>query len=308
MKFDFTLETYQELLKTLLNTYKFYTFQEFLTSKKEELFSSTNHQSHITDHSLRLTPNSIIILRHDVDRLPQNALQTAKIEYELGIKGTYYFRIVPKSYNLKMMQQISEFGHEIGYHYEDVDLVVKSKELRVKSNEESKTRHSSLVTNHSSPIPRPPSPIPRPIIDTAYESFCRNLEMLRKNFDIKTICMHGSPRSKYDNRIIWEKYDYRELGIIGEPYFDIDFNEFAYFTDTGRRWNGDKVSIRDKVNSKYNFNFKTTCQIIENIDKFPDKILFTIHPQRWHDRPWPWLKELLWQNVKNLVKRYRREK
>lgn len=308
MKFDFTLETYQELLKTLLNTYKFYTFQEFLTSKKEELFSSTNHQSHITDHSLRITPNSIIILRHDVDRLPQNALQTAKIEYELGIKGTYYFRIVPKSYNLKMMQQISEFGHEIGYHYEDVDLVVKSKELRVKSNEESKTRHSSLVTNHSSPIPRPPSPIPRPIIDTAYESFCRNLEMLRKNFDIKTICMHGSPRSKYDNRIIWEKYDYRELGIIGEPYFDIDFNEFAYFTDTGRRWNGDKVSIRDKVNSKYNFNFKTTCQIIENIDKFPDKILFTIHPQRWHDRPWPWLKELLWQNVKNLVKRYRREK
>ena len=308
MKFDFTLETYQELLKTLLNTYKFYTFQEFLTSKKEELFSSTNHQSHITDHSLRITPNSIIILRHDVDRLPQNAFQTAKIEYELGIKGTYYFRIVPKSYNLKMMQQISEFGHEIGYHYEDVDLVVKSKELRVKSNEESKTRHSSLVTNHSSPIPRPPSPIPRPIIDTAYESFCRNLEMLRKNFDIKTICMHGSPRSKYDNRIIWEKYDYRELGIIGEPYFDIDFNEFAYFTDTGRRWNGDKVSIRDKVNSKYNFNFKTTCQIIENIDKFPDKILFTIHPQRWHDRPWPWLKELLWQNVKNLVKRYRREK
>ena len=33
--------------------------------------------------------------------------------------------------------------------------------------------------------------------------------------------------------MIWDKYDYKKLGIIGEPSFDIDWNEFAYFTDTG---------------------------------------------------------------------------
>ncbi|AFN75901.1 hypothetical protein MROS_2671 [Melioribacter roseus P3M-2] len=54
--------------------------------------------------------------------------------------------------------------------------------------------------------------------------------MLRKNFDIKTICMHSSPKSKYDNKLIWTKYDYRNLGIFGEPYFDVTFNEVAYFT------------------------------------------------------------------------------
>ena len=29
-----------------------------------------------------------------------------------------------------------------------------------------------------------------------------------------------------------------------------------------------------------------------------------IHPQRWTDKPLPWVKELVWQNVKNLVKKY----
>ena len=38
-------------------------------------------------------------LRHDVDMLPQNSLQTAQIENALGLSSTYYFRMVPESYN-----------------------------------------------------------------------------------------------------------------------------------------------------------------------------------------------------------------
>ena len=41
--------------------------------------------------------------------------------------------------------------------------------------------------------------------------------------------------------------DYQDFGLIGEPYFDVDFNEVAYYTDTGRRWDGEDVSVRDKV-------------------------------------------------------------
>ena len=139
-------------------------------------------------------------------------------------------------------------------------------------------------------------------IDQAYESFQRNLENLRKIVPINTICMHGSPRAKYDNKMIWTKYNYRDLGLIGEPYFDIDFNEFLYLTDTGRRWNGDKVSVRDKVNSKYKFDLKSTQDVINAIPQFPDQIMITIHPQRWDDRFFPWAKELVTQNIKNIVK------
>ena len=117
--------------------------------------------------------------------------------------------------------------------------------------------------------------------------------------------MHGSPLSRYDNRLLWKYYDYRDFGIVGEP-FDMDFSQILYLTDTGRRWNGYAVSIRDKVKNKKTKDkcFKNTLNIINAAAKgeLPDQIMFTFHPQRWTDRPVPWVKELVWQNVKNVGK------
>ncbi len=144
--------------------------------------------------------------------------------------------------------------------------------------------------------------------------------------------MHGSPLSRYDNRDIWEKYDYRELGIIGEASMDIDFTSVAYFTDTGRRWNGAGVSIRDKVELRLRDeetkrlsdletkrqrdivtekrfrtfpSYRSTQDMIRAIEKgtFPEMAMLTIHPQRWNDAFGPWIQELVWQNLKNVAKR-----
>ncbi len=78
-----------------------------------------------------------VVLRHDVDKLPANSLKTAKIEHGLGIKGSYYFRIVPENYNEYIIRQIADLGHEIGYHYEDLTLAshkfnVQSSKLKMK--------------------------------------------------------------------------------------------------------------------------------------------------------------------------------
>ena len=81
-------------------------------------------------------------------------------------------------------------------------------------------------------------------IDAAFSLFVQNLNRLRQIVDVKTICMHGSPRSKYDNRDIWQKYDYRKLGIIGEPYFDMDFDQFFYLTDEAKGRKGDEARGR----------------------------------------------------------------
>ena len=115
-----------------------------------------------------------VILRHDIDRLKWNALTIAKIEAELHIKGSYFFRVVPESFDGEIIRSIAALGHEIGYHYEDVDLAARSKKYGVSSKEG--------------------------LIDEAWESFKKNLEMFRKIYPVKTICMHGSPLSKYDNR------------------------------------------------------------------------------------------------------------
>lgn len=116
--------------------------------------------------------------------------------------------------------------------------------------------------------------------------------------------MHGSPTSKLDNRSLWTKYNYRDYGIVGEPYFDVDFNSVFYLTDTGRCWDGSRFSVRDKVNGNFTQTFKTTEDIITaaNGQKLPSKIMITIHPQRWTDNTLEWWRELLFQNIKNPVK------
>jgi hypothetical protein len=185
--------------------------------------------------------------------------------------------------------------------------------------------------------------------------------------------MHGSPLSKYDNKMLWGKYDYHDFGIIGEPYFDVNFEEVLYLTDTGRRWDGKAVSVRDKATGvrrratgeeqkaqgselraqgkeqsktkglrdeetegrrdeeqpatsnqpceieqglrqsniphgqqRATFTkFHSTFDIIDAAKngKLPNKIMITVHPQRWDNRTLPWIKELVWQNIKNLGKR-----
>jgi len=212
--------------------------------------------------------SKVFILRHDVDDLPQNSLATAILEKELGAKGSYYFRIVKQSLHPDVIKKIAEAGHEIGYHYEDVAL-----------------------TNGN--------------MDKAFENFKKHLELIKTYYPVKTICMHGSPLSKWDNRLLWKNNNYKELGIIGEPYFDIDFNKVLYITDTGRSWNKTDTSIRDKVKTAFDYSFRSTFDIIRAFgeNKLPDQIMLNIHPQRWTDNHVQWLKELVIQNLKNVIKK-----
>lgn len=245
---DFSLKKYQVLLSHLREAqYNFQTFDAFLT-----------HAS----------PRAVI-LRHDVDLRPSKSLQFASLQHDLGIRGVYYFRANPQSWNEGVILDIAALGHEIGYHYE------------------------SLTTCKGN-------------LTLAIQDFEKNLTELRRLAPVSTICMHGSPLSRFDSKDLWKTYQYSDFGIRGEPYFDIDFSKVLYLTDTGRRWDGEKVSVRDKVSSGFDFNFRGTDNIIEAIKQnlLPEQIMFTFHPQRWSDNPFQWVGELVSQNAKNFVKKH----
>ena len=220
------------------------------------------------EYCSKKTDRKFVILRHDVDRNPNSASEIALLEQSIGIHASYYFRIVKESYDESIINAIAEIGHEIGYHYEDLAVA--------KGNTE-----KAIVV------------------------FENNLAKLRQLFPIKTICMHGSPLSGWDNKLLWQNYDYRDFGIIGEPFFDVDFNKVLYLTDTGRCWDGADFSIRDKVESRYNCGLKSTNDIIKALDinELPDRLMLNVHPHRWNDKLLPWLKELIMQNTKNVGKR-----
>ena len=54
-----------------------------------------------------------------------------------------------------------------------------------------------------------------------------------------------------------------------------------------------------------NLRIRHTWDIIEAAGNglLPDKVMINTHPQRWDDRLGPCVKELVWQNIKNVVKR-----
>lgn len=262
---DFTFGTYQSLVQAMLESqYDLLSFSDYFhTSAKK-----------------------FIIIRQDVDDHKENSLKVARLQDAVGIHSTFYFRMVPDSYDPVLVDAIASMGHEIGYHYEDMDLALH--ELKKKGLFKRKIREEDLF-------------------EPAIELFERNLGILRKHYPVQTICAHGSPMSSVNNKAIWKRYRYQDFGIIGEPYFDIDFNQVHYMTDTGRCWNGFDVSVRDKINVAdqfREFRYKSTFDIIKAFrqSSLPDKIHMTFHPQRWCDNPVDWSRELIFQSLKNLIK------
>ena len=128
---DFTLTTYRKLLQEILgNGYSFQTLKAFIQQPEDKA----------------------VILRHDIDRLPGNALVIAKIEKQAGINASYYFRIVKKSYDEDIIRQIAEMGHEIGYDYENLSEISRKKEVRGQKTEDGGQRS---ISHGRTPVPSP---------------------------------------------------------------------------------------------------------------------------------------------------------
>lgn len=237
-------------------------------------FEQYCQQKSLTDSPSMATEDKWIILRHDVDLKAKNSLATAEIEHVLGVVASYYFRVVKESNQSDVIRAIADLGHEIGYHYEDM-----------------------AIANGDT--------------EKAYAHFQKQLQYFRQFYPIRTICMHGAPTSKWDGKDLWKKYDYRAQGVIGEPYFDVDFGDVFYLTDTGRCWDGYKVSVRDKIPVfqdewiKKNWVYHTTDDIIRAAEQgsLPHRLMITTHPQRWTDKRYAWAKELIMQTIKNTIKR-----
>src|SRR5690554_2385803 len=108
---DFTLDTYKNFVKRMSIYYELVPL--FFYGEKEHKRS--------------------VYLRHDVDRNPENSLIMARIEAQYGIKSSFYFRFRFQSWNVDIVKKISDLGHEIGYHYEN--LSNQAKKLRIRNNE-----------------------------------------------------------------------------------------------------------------------------------------------------------------------------
>ena len=206
----------------------------------------------------------VVILRHDIDRKPSNALKMAELEQGLGISATYYFRY-PYTFRPEIIRKIHSMGHEVGYHYE-----VLSK---------AKGDHGKAI-----------------------QMFEKELSAFREVCEISTICMHGSPLSRYDNRDLWNSYDFRDCGLKGEAYLSMAGKNLLYLTDTGRNWSG-KNSIRDMMPGAEAVPVETTDDLVGWIGSLGKECIYlTVHPERWALSEGEWAVSYSWDVVTNFGK------
>lgn len=239
---DFTLGTY-ELLLDAMEGYDVLTVRRYLEERPEKGF---------------------IILRHDVDRFPNNAVRMARLEASRDIHSTYYFR-VGNRIDEKPIKEISSLGHEIGYHYEVLSKVNGDYEKAIKLFED-------------------------------------ELKRLRAISEIKTMSMHGKPLSKWDNSLLWSKYLFGQYGIIGDG--TISIKNIPYFTDAGRSWDGSNNIRDHPKNEQNNISVKDTYQIIKQIkEQYHETHYLNTHPERWVRGNYEFVTSLFLDSVINIGKK-----
>lgn len=230
--FGFT--DYEQVLDTALaNDWNILTVKDYLqTSNPDEPF---------------------VVLRHDVDRRVESTVTMADIEADRDIQSTYYFRM--STFDSNIVQSLSEQGHEIGYHYEDL----------------AKTGGDQ---------------------QTARERFAKNLQTFRRYVDVSTVCAHGSPLSPYDNTDLWaditnlDAYD-----LLGEAYLSIDAATHrpsgpVYLSDTGRNWDVELPEFG---------RVQTTADVIELLrSQSCSQLYLLVHPCRWANSHFEFLQRASW--------------
>ncbi|WP_114577102.1 hypothetical protein [Saliphagus sp. LR7] len=178
---DYTLALYESLLDTALEAgYAFATIEDVLTGSEPD--------------------GPHVVLRHDVDRRPRNALLLARAEADRGITATYYFRT--KTAAPDRLARVESMGHEVGYHYEDF--------VRAGGDH-----------------------------DRAHALFAENLASFREHATVRTVAGHGN-LSRYTNIDLWDRGpSVSEYDLAGDACKSMDLHgTYAYRSDTDRRWGG----------------------------------------------------------------------
>ena len=221
--------------------------RELLAAFTAEGFEFVRFEDYWADRDRYDGRNRTVLYRHDVDRFPGTALATAKVETELGIVGTYFFRVKPHTFDERVMRDIADLGHEIGYHYENLaDAGGDFNRARVLFEE------------------------------------C--LSRLRTVYPVVSASMHSRALSKWDNRRFWDEFSLDEFGLGGETYRSIDHIKYMYLADSGRDWNADRNVIWDTVDGAQPPRMeKGTRGLIAEISTHRriGSAQLLIHPNRW---------------------------
>ena len=247
--------------------------RDFTLAKYEELCRALAEAGHagmsVGDYLARPPaerPERLVLLRHDVESSPAQALRMAQVEHRCGFVATYFFRTKRTVFDPQAIQRIASLGHEIGYHYE-------------------------TLTRAFGDVPK------------ALRLFADDLTRLRRHAPVRVASMHGSPLLPWDNRAIWERARPADFGLLGEAYRDIDYADVCYYSDTGRTWHPTRYNVRDHAAAAPQHVADTTDDLIGLLrTRRVARLCLVTHPERWSATSFSWLLRVVRDGLENRVK------
>ena len=273
----FTFKSYKKLLDCIRdNGYAIFGIEEILLARRDRT----------------LPEGRYVAIRHDVDYFPGRALSLAQIEADRKITTTYYIRRRFFHDNIDLVRNISAYGHQIGYHYEEVDTHQKAPGMQVGRD--------------------------------AVGFFIGSLlEIDRLGFHIRSVCAHGNPLTDVDNRqvvhLLRDKnyldklvpaYDPEEVRakvserLVGDASIDITGDDFdLYIPDTGRF--NPRYNLKDRIDGCAITGLSNLADFRRLLDKreYP-RIYMNMHPDRWSGDLATWLFDFGFDTIKNMTKRF----
>ena len=95
----------------------------------------------------------------------------------------------------------------------------------------------------------------------------------------------------------------KSFELLGEFYLSINYKDILYINDTGRNWRSDQNNIKDKVKSEFNSQISNGNELFYFLkDVGSPKIIFQIHPERWHDNILSWSLHYIFDTFVNISK------
>jgi hypothetical protein len=192
-----------------------------------------------------------VVLRVDVDYHEDRAVNLARVAAHHHARGSFYFRCHQRGFALEAIRQIAAFGHEVGYHFETLDLCQGD-------------------------------------FDAASDLFLRHVDQLRRTgVDVRTVAAHGAPPTAATYRANLDLLRHNpdllaRANLSGETTLSIDFDRVMYVSDARWRWRryehyrpgaqGQPTSLR---------------AVQETFPQLPTGLYINFHPQHWFARAGP---------------------
>ena len=189
MSCDFSFAHYEHILrKALRSKYAVFCLGDFVALKRR--------------------PKKVLLLRHDIDFVPERAVAMAAVEKKLGVKATYFVRVHAdyNPFNFRVwsfLDRIRGLGHEIGLHHENLDFAVVS------------GRSAASVIASEKKV----------------------LEAVT-GFEVRGCAAHND-FTPSNNLEFWKKHSPKEFGFKYEAYGP-QFKDFTYVSDSLGKWRGGK--------------------------------------------------------------------